>query len=79
MLLALWRRVQNGDERAIDRVLRIMERRAKLLGLDAAAKTEHTGKEGGPIRYERQYADFSDEELEQAILEEAARIMGRTP
>jgi len=35
MLLALWRRVQNGDERAIDRALKIEERRAKLLGLDA--------------------------------------------
>ncbi len=79
MLLALWRRVQSGDDHAIDRALRIMERRARLLGLDAATKTEHTGKEGGPIRYERQYTEFSDEELEQAILVEAARIMSRTP
>lgn len=35
MLLALWRRVQNGDERAIDRALKIAQRRARLLGLDA--------------------------------------------
>jgi hypothetical protein len=34
MLLPLWRRVQAGDEKAIDRALRIMERRARLLGLD---------------------------------------------
>ena len=40
MLLPLWRRVQNGDERAVDRVLRIMERRAKLLGLDAPTKVD---------------------------------------
>ena len=34
MLLPLWRPVQAGDEKAIDRALRIMERRARLLGLD---------------------------------------------
>ena len=43
MLLSLWRRVQNGDERAIDRALRIMERRAKLLGLDAPKRQELSG------------------------------------
>jgi hypothetical protein len=37
MLLALWRRVQQGDERAINTALRIDERRAKLLGLEAPA------------------------------------------
>lgn len=35
---------------AIDRALRIMERRAKLLGLDAPARTELTGAEGGPLK-----------------------------
>ena len=39
MLLALWRRVQNGDERAIDRALKIEERRAKRLGLDTPIRT----------------------------------------
>jgi len=34
MLLPLWRPVQAGDEKAVDRALRIMERRARLLGLD---------------------------------------------
>jgi hypothetical protein len=34
MLLPLWRRVQAGDEKVVDRALRIMERRARLLGLD---------------------------------------------
>ena len=77
MALALWRRAQAGDEKAVDRCLRIMERRARLLGLDAAAKTEVTGKEGGPIAYERTCADLSDEELEAAILHEAEKIRGR--
>jgi hypothetical protein len=49
MALALWCRVQDGDEKAIDRVLRIMERRARLLGLDAAAKTELSSAGGGPL------------------------------
>ena len=49
MALALWRRVQDGDEKAVDRVLRIMERRARLLGLDAAARTELSGAGGGPL------------------------------
>lgn len=32
--LSQWQRALGGDGRALDRVLRIMERRAKLLGLD---------------------------------------------
>jgi hypothetical protein len=38
-LLAIWRRVQGGDDKAIDRLVRIMERRAKMLGLDAPRAT----------------------------------------
>ena len=40
MLLGLWRRVQSGDEKAVDRALKIEERRAKRLGLDAATPQE---------------------------------------
>lgn len=32
--LSFWQKAINGDGRALDRVLRIMERRASLLGLD---------------------------------------------
>ena len=35
---AVWQPAMRGDLNAVDRVLRIMERRAKLLGLDADAK-----------------------------------------
>lgn len=35
MQKALWLDATNGDRTAIDRVLRIMERRARLFGLDA--------------------------------------------
>lgn len=36
---------------AIDRLLKIEERRAKLLGLDAPKKTELTGADGGPVEF----------------------------
>jgi hypothetical protein len=39
-LLALWRRVQDGDEKAIDRMLAIMKRRSELLGLDRKPRPE---------------------------------------
>jgi hypothetical protein len=41
MLLNLWPQVQKANQGAVDRVLRIMERRAKLLGLDAPVKTDN--------------------------------------
>jgi len=41
---ALMPRVKDGDPRAIDTLMRVQERRAKYLGLDAANKLEITGK-----------------------------------
>ena len=38
-----------GDPRFLDQVNKCIERRCKLLGLDAPQKQEHTGKDGGPI------------------------------
>jgi DNA-binding CsgD family transcriptional regulator len=35
LLLGIWDRARRGDGSAIDRALKIMERRARLLGLDA--------------------------------------------
>jgi hypothetical protein len=52
MTLGLWPRATRGDVGAIDRVLRIMERRASLLGLDSPRKIKATGSKGGPIRHE---------------------------
>lgn len=54
--IALWKQATDGHHGAIDRLLRIAERRAKLLGLDAPTKTETSGPDGRPaeivIRYE---------------------------
>jgi hypothetical protein len=43
MLITLWRRVTQGDERAILTALKIGERRSKLLGLEAPRRTELSG------------------------------------
>jgi predicted DNA-binding protein (UPF0251 family) len=44
-----WSKIKAGSETAIDRCLRIQERRAKLLGLDAAMRVEHSGAVGVTI------------------------------
>jgi hypothetical protein len=51
MLVGLWPQVakQSPNLGAVDRVLRIMERRAKIVGIDAPTRQELTGKDGGPI------------------------------
>lgn len=46
MLMGFWSRAKAGDDAAVDRVLRIMERRAKLLGLDAPSKIAPTSPDG---------------------------------
>lgn len=50
LLLALWPRASKGDDAAVDRVLRVMERRAKLCGLDAPVRV--SGPDDGPIQTE---------------------------
>ncbi len=67
MMNVLWRKVLEGELGAVDRVLRVMERRAKYLGLDAPHRMEHTGKDGAPIRHEYDFSHLSDEELELEI------------
>lgn len=37
---AVWAQALHGDVKAVDAVLRVMERRARLLGLDAPAKID---------------------------------------
>ena len=56
---ALWQQATQGNHGAVDRVLRVMERRAKLLGLDAPSKTEHSG--------EIDVRSLTDEQLEAII------------
>ena len=46
MLGGLWPDARSGNVGAVDRVLKIMERRARLLGLDAPAKVARTSAAG---------------------------------
>jgi len=63
MQMALWPRALAGDVKAIDRILDIMRRRAKLLGLDAPSRHELTGKDGDPIEVREDPSQLTDEEL----------------
>jgi len=46
MLAGIWQGARKGNVSDIDRVLKIEERRAKLLGLDAPTKVAETDPEG---------------------------------
>ena len=46
LTVALWPKARRGELPAVDRVLKIMERRAKLLGLDAPVKVARTNPAG---------------------------------
>lgn len=48
LLAAVWPSATNGEPKAVENALRIMERRAKLLGLDAPTTTDITSG-GGPL------------------------------
>lgn len=61
LLLALWPRASKGNDAAVDRVLRVMERRAKLKGLDAPVQVSGPG--GGPI----EMADVSERSDEERV------------
>ncbi len=50
MLRGLSRQIAEGEPRAIEVALKVEDRRARLLGLDAPKVTEVTGKGGGPVQ-----------------------------
>jgi len=49
---AFWSRAKDGDEAAAEKVLRIMDRRARYLGLHRPDGLEVSGPGGGPIETE---------------------------
>ena len=62
LTLRSWSLASQGSLEAIDRILRIMARRAKLLGLDAPERKELSGPGGGPI-------ETKDDGLQQFLAE----------
>lgn len=58
MLAAIWPDARKGGGAAIDRVLRIMERRSKLLGLDAPSRHAHGGDADAPAMLHAMRIEF---------------------
>ena len=73
--LNLTPKARDGDPRAIGTLVRIQERRAKLTGLDAPDKVEHTGKDGAPIAVQHAAIDLLKfaTESELAAIDETLR------
>lgn len=64
LLLGAWGNGIKGDNPSIDRIIKILERQAKLLGLDAPTKLAHGGDpDAPPIRTESAQT-MSDADLE---------------
>lgn len=71
MTQGLWPDVEKGDPKAVLAAVRVSERRARLIGLDAPAKTELSGSLN--VRTDREEAEgvarcATDEDLERAAL-----------
>lgn len=64
LTLALWRRATQGDAKSVHAIVRVMDRRAKLLGLDAPIETRHAGADGEPLTIRHHLADVSTEILD---------------
>lgn len=63
MLLGLWSEARKGRWLAVDRVLKIMERRSAFLGLDAPKRSEISGADGGPIQIDQEvHVELSTEQ-----------------
>jgi len=68
MLSCLWERIEQGDTKAVDSALKIQERRAKLLGLDAPTKVDQTSSDGSMSPQPTVDASrLSDEALEEIL------------
>lgn len=65
LMVAVWKKALGGDLQAVDRVIRISERRARLLGLDAPQKV--------------QVGDQLDSQIEALLTELGAPTPGVTP
>lgn len=59
--LGIYRAATSGSPRAVEVALKIEERTAMLLGLDAPKRAELSGPEGGPIEIEQRIVDEDDD------------------
>ncbi len=63
LLLGIWSAAVRGNAKDIDRVLKILERRARILGIDAPERRELSGPGGGPIQHEHHTETELDREI----------------
>lgn len=71
LLLGLWPAASSGDRRAVETVLNLMARRAKLLGLDMPTTVSVTNPDGSPLAGMRA---LSDAQLEVLLLKAQAEL-----
>ncbi len=67
MLMGIWPSAKGGDPAAIDRVLKLMERRSRLLGLDAPVRTWMSGPEDAPLVNLEEIAERVDATIDQIV------------
>lgn len=77
MLLGVWTKAKSGDPAAIDRAIRIMDRRSAYLGLDAPKRSELSGASGGPVVFTFAEA-FPDEQLRALAADDPGEPGGHT-
>ncbi len=63
LMLGLWPKARTGHEGAVDRVLRVMKRRAELMGLDAPTKIESETKQTVVMHVDPKLEALGDTEL----------------
>lgn len=70
LLKGLWPSASKGNPQAVEKAIKIMERRARMLGIDAPTKVAPTDP-GGENPYQPK---MSDEELDERIRQLAAKV-----
>lgn len=71
LLLGLWPAAVAGDRRAVETILNLMSRRARLLGLDMPTTVAMTNPDGSPLSGMRA---LSDAQLEVLLLKAQAEL-----
>jgi hypothetical protein len=76
----LRRERRDGNPAFLDGVMKCIERRCRLLGIDAPVRQEHTGKDGGPIAVDDVMGLSTQERvLRIAAILDAARLRAELP
>ena len=58
-----YRQAEEGQLSAVDRLLKIQERRSKLMGLDTPVQVEVAGKDGGPVQVREVRIELSGDDV----------------